>query len=153
MPPDDEDDGEEELDEEPMNSPAVGVRDGIPSEAIADWQGDPITEYKSANNFLHELHALHQHRLMFSSSPSPSPQRHPSFPLQYTQPIAKSIPSLPLEPTRMHMKGAAVHAFVADPMAINEQQSVQQRYIDSNRLLGTVFLSRRRELESDGGHH
>lgn len=132
---DDEDDGEDDLDDEPINNQAGRGHGGIASEATpADRQDDGNAEYKSANNFLHELHALHQHRLMFSSSSPLFPHQHPSFSLMQPQPPAKSTHSPPLEPPRTHLKGDVAHAFAAESMALDELQSVQERYVDANKF-------------------
>ncbi|KAF7306718.1 hypothetical protein MIND_00463500 [Mycena indigotica] len=75
------------------------------------------TQYQQANTFLHELHTLHRHRLIFAS---PTP-RYPD----------KGM--LPQVQCKSEL----------DP----ESVQIQQRYEESNKLLGNLFLNRRRERE------
>src|ERR1700720_1031424 len=54
-----EDEEEEVLEEQEQNI----------VENVGQWRDSDI--YKSTNSFLHELHALHQHRLIFSNPSTP----------------------------------------------------------------------------------
>ncbi|KAJ7071247.1 hypothetical protein C8F01DRAFT_1109717 [Mycena amicta] len=98
------------------------LEDGEEDDLDASADGGPQsvalnTEYQQANTVLHELHVLHQHRLIFASPPP----RHfdKSF---YQEPASK------LEGGR-------------------EAVGVKHRYEESNKTLGNLFLNRRRELE------
>lgn len=65
----DEYDEEEEEIEEGQEQPGVGGRaEGLAVEG--KWRDSGM--YKSTNSFLHDLHASHQHRLIASSSSTPS---------------------------------------------------------------------------------
>jgi len=125
--------------------------------------------YKSTNSFLHDLHALHQHRLTFSTPSTPSPsrpssqQRHrSSSPLrtssQHTHSNFNDVPmatksTLPpiLERSNIPPSDQGVNeqknVDVGDGITSWEVQRVKERYEDTNKLLGSLVLSRRRELQ------
>lgn len=139
------------------------------------------TNYKQANTMLHEMHALHQHRLMFnqpnsqpsshlylpphagfSAPPLPMathPQNlwHPTHGLRHLPSISSNgklfIPTLPECPLPEfyshlpHAVQAPTDSAVHTPLDFHEFKSVRERYEDTNKLLGSVFLSRRRELQ------
>ncbi|KAF8350258.1 hypothetical protein F5887DRAFT_944519 [Amanita rubescens] len=87
----------------------------------ADNSPEPTdSEYRTANGTLRELHTLHQHRLLFSSHNSPF------------QSALEQSKRIPLEAPN-----------------IDEQTQVKERYEETNRILGSMLLSRRRELGLD----
>jgi len=126
---DDECDDEEEFQEEPEEAGAEGGE---------SWQDSGM--YKSTNSVLHDLHALHQHRFVTSTSSTPSPdlscqQRQLSLP-----------PSSPLRPTNL-IAQKDLDRLEGDGITTGELQRVMERYEDTNRLLGSLVLLRRRELQ------
>ncbi|KAJ7275271.1 hypothetical protein B0H12DRAFT_1086527 [Mycena haematopus] len=136
-----EDDGEED-DEEVDFSGRQNPPDAAPSRSAAY-----NTEYQSANTFLHDLHALHRHRLIFSSPPSPLLQPG-LLPFRddeksYLPPIANYSRTLDKQDLSGGMQGFE--------LPVEEVQSVKERYEDTNRLLGSLFLTRRKQL--DPGPH
>ena len=128
------------------------------------------SEYKETNNMLHEIHALNQHRLLFvNPPPTPGPSTYASpalnslpYQLAHTSeqshpyaPLAahklnnfSHLPVHPIHPPRFemesHLQVGAQHPPQQDDR--QEVQWVRERYEDANRLLGSLFLSRRREL-------
>ncbi|KJA25955.1 hypothetical protein HYPSUDRAFT_64182 [Hypholoma sublateritium FD-334 SS-4] len=86
-------------------------------------------EYKSANTMLRELHTLHQHRLLFASSPQPT-----------SSPAADKwhVPLLTPPPQKCGQPGGP---------SVEEATRVAQQYEATNRNLGLLFLSRRRKLD------
>ncbi|KAL4069377.1 hypothetical protein J3A83DRAFT_4537689 [Scleroderma citrinum] len=121
-------------------------------------------DYKRSNCLLHELHVLHQHRLMFSPSDHPSSTYGPPSPSICTHfcfqgnadatniPSRSSFDKLPI-PQPSSPAHSAPHARTGQPYSdqavLHEAQSVWERYEGTNRLLGSLFLSRRRELQED----
>jgi len=104
--------------------------------------------YKSTNNFLHELHTLQRHRLSFSPSqgyPNPFSPRHGS-PYDFNQQPSKGMPDA--APSSMHAP-----AFASDIGKQHEFDSVREHYEEMNRLLGSVVLCRRRELDPEPGNN
>ncbi|KAK7058257.1 hypothetical protein VNI00_001888 [Paramarasmius palmivorus] len=122
--------------------------------------------YKSTNNFLHELHTLQRHRLLFAQSQAPIPKAD----LVYLRSLPAQSPSSNTSPTSEWQKDHAraqnnvwssddsqtrtnaeeagvnrtTHAGHAEDNS--EGKFVKDRYEDTNRMLGSLFLSRRREL-------
>jgi len=88
--------------------------------------------YKSVNAFLHDVHTLHQHRLLFSFPPPQKSLHHQIS----DRPPAKYITQLPGDATRRS----------GDIAEAEESERVKQRYEDTNKLLGSLVLSRRREI-------
>ncbi|KIY63669.1 hypothetical protein CYLTODRAFT_425889 [Cylindrobasidium torrendii FP15055 ss-10] len=98
------------------------------------------TQYSPANNMLYELHALQRHRLIFSNSyppamPDATPPRHPSTPNPFEPPTSATTASTPPPSTPQS---------AADN---DEGQKVKEHYEDQNRLLRSLFLSRRSTLD------
>lgn len=104
--------------------------------------------YKSTNSFLHDLHALNQHRLIFSNPPPPSVPSSP--PTQHLQSPAQSRPAasryhdskLPAKPalTPISELCQRIPAYFPesskgfeDGMHLGEVQKVKERYEDINR--------------------
>ncbi|KAJ7293350.1 hypothetical protein C8J57DRAFT_1268805 [Mycena rebaudengoi] len=139
----DEDDGEEDEDEafsDGRNASRAGPQ---PSSATVD-----NAEYQSANSFLHDLHALHRHRLIFSSPQSP---QHPTYviPHHYHEkhlPLTSEYARTPDDKDRVGLGGVA-HFTTAEPSSLEEVQSVKERYEDTNKRLGSLFLSRRKQFD------
>jgi hypothetical protein len=157
------------------------------------------TDYKRANTMLHEMHALHQHRLMFTQPNSQSPShlylpphagfsappppmathphnlwhsthglRHPPSISSNGKLFIPTLPECPLPEFYSHLPHAtqtSTESAAHTPLDFHEVKSVRERYEDTNkcdsclfffscgvankpnRLLGSVFLSRRRELQ------
>jgi len=128
------------------------------------------TDYKQTNSILHEVHALHQHRLIFSQ-PSSEPFSHLGFsapplstathlPLQSSHGLDSpssfssdgkvSIPECPVPGHYSHLAHVALalnNSAAYTPLDFHEVKSVRERYEDTNKLLGSLFLLRRRELQ------
>jgi len=97
----------------------------------ADIGREGQVSYKSANATLRELHTLQQHRLLFSA---------PGTPLTHNSPFqSKGMSSISLDTTNL---GQGMPS-------IDEQMQVKERYEETNRLLGSTLLSRRKELGLD----
>jgi len=119
-----------------------------------DDSGIDSAEYKSANSVLRELHTLYQHRLMFSSTnpsfngPARSPQSQPTSNV-YNAPIQHATfqPVISEQPKGLSYPGNPVNPGNRQ-MLKNEVHCVTERYENTNRYLGNLFLSRRRELDS-----
>ncbi|KAF8213302.1 hypothetical protein K438DRAFT_1085944 [Mycena galopus ATCC 62051] len=120
-----EDDREEDDDEDDIDH--AGQR--IPPAAAPSGATAYNTEYESANTFLHDLHALHRHRLIFASPPSspgllspPHSQDKSHLPqiTDYSQMLDKQDLS-------------GVHDF-GHGLSVQEVESVKERYEDTNRL-------------------
>ncbi|KAI0670110.1 hypothetical protein C8Q78DRAFT_1080007 [Trametes maxima] len=120
-------------------------------------------EYRSANTLLHDLHAEHRHRMLFSS-PHPfseMPTLHHRLHNEHHHHIVdvpstdKTLPNLtnvesPSLEYQKHTPSFTVsipskNANVVDHV---EVQRVTQRYEDTNRYLGSLFLSRRKQPDS-----
>jgi len=154
----DEYDEEEEEIEEGQEQPGVGGRaEGLAVEG--KWRDSGM--YKSTNSFLHDLHASHQHRLIASSSSTPSsPNPLSQQQRQQQQQSSLSSSSLRSSSKRLHVpsfdhnltaqRGLDGHA-VENTMPLGEERMVKERYEDTNRLLGSLVLSRRRELQGSSG--
>lgn len=120
-------------------------------EATTASQSGPSREYSATNNLLRELHTLNQHRLLFSPAKtplkqSPTPHTVSYSPRQYD--------------AHRHRKSELESSHIKDPLHSqqhlkkhdvlpngDEQTHVLKRYEDTNRLLGELFLSRRRKLD------
>ncbi|GLB36379.1 hypothetical protein LshimejAT787_0306670 [Lyophyllum shimeji] len=119
------------------------------------------SEYQKANSVLHELHALHQHRLLFSSNSHPSPAQLPpvsAFPGAHHQHQHSKMTVT--QPPLMQSKDPAFDAsgleYSGSHSSKDELNRVTERYEDTNRLLGSLFLSRRRQLgavDDDRSNH
>ncbi|PFH50749.1 hypothetical protein AMATHDRAFT_3712 [Amanita thiersii Skay4041] len=105
------------------------------------------SEYKSANNMLRELHTLHQHRLLFAPTTPSMLHTHgdslqsPDIPPSSLKHVISSLP----DPMRLITR-ASSNDPEATPSLIDEQAQVMEHYEETNRLLGSLFLSRRRNL-------
>ncbi|KAF8480961.1 hypothetical protein DFH94DRAFT_737073 [Russula ochroleuca] len=118
-------------------------------------------EYKAVNTLLHDLHAEQQHRRLMSPSshsssssspgpfsshgwPSSAPQEPPAGKLNFVpNPYPSSIQDAPLVekyPQGLHASETKDRLYCADDV------SAYDRYGETNRLLGLVFLERRRDL-------
>ncbi|KIM48430.1 hypothetical protein M413DRAFT_440160 [Hebeloma cylindrosporum] len=115
-------------------------------------QDQSQSEYKSTNTMLRELHTLQQHRICFSS-PSPAPQ---------TTSLSSGLPHLTIS-SRSPDKGLLLQqerlrpafpsalmekGYKGDGIASDEVNRVTERYEGTNKFIGSLFLSRRRELYS-----
>ncbi|KAJ3998454.1 hypothetical protein F5050DRAFT_1219304 [Lentinula boryana] len=146
-----EDDGEEDIIEDDEYLPGSVPSDGA----------NPNSSYKSTNGFLHELHTLQRHRVLFSTNASiqtlnsnyfaydsSSPQPHAYD--RHLHPPGKVLFSQTNVPAAVNtLNQQESHALA---LAVNyekhcESDSARAHYEERNRLLGSVVLSRRRELE------
>lgn len=114
-----------------------------------------VVEYRSANTVLRELHTLNQHRLTqaFASPPRNAARSSTHFidPYPYSHPICLSKSHLPLISDRLRAQAETKISLPYEPLPSNSDESriVMQRYEDTNRLLGSLFLSRRRQLDDE----
>jgi len=143
---------------------------------IQQQQPGDKAEYSSTNSFLRELHTLQQHRLLFPSPPpppsassfsscgsNPKDTTHSPNILSYSghyPPLNKGhsnlSPQLPVERLRMssHMSPTPFPKLSQQQspgLPIDEIHSVTEHYEDTNKFLGSLFLSRRRILDSSPG--
>ncbi|KII93448.1 hypothetical protein PLICRDRAFT_49495 [Plicaturopsis crispa FD-325 SS-3] len=155
-----EDDDEEEFDEEEDEVDA------------GTGPHDLVQAYKSANSVLHDLHAEHQHRMMFSSHQVPQSISHPSrppyspheMPPQTNSYVSsdKTLPTLTSRPSghlyaQEHSRKSSYpgNGFEtrAVAMEMDEVQKVKEQYVSRNKLLGSLFLERRRALHESPDEH
>ncbi|KAJ3970636.1 hypothetical protein EV361DRAFT_848297 [Lentinula raphanica] len=142
---DKEDDGEEDIVDEADASQALVAPNG----------GDSNSPYKSANDFLYELHALHRHRhlisanttiprlisghlghdpLLYQHRPREQPQSPTSISSSFNTPDLKENYTLPVDSKDTNLENR------------HESASVRCYYEEGNRLLGSVVQSRREEM-------
>ncbi|KAI0082228.1 hypothetical protein K474DRAFT_1655583 [Panus rudis PR-1116 ss-1] len=113
-----------------------------------EWQ-ETAGVYKNANSLLHDLHAEQRHRMLFSSSSSPQTRKwtHPSY--DYSSHVGKSDHSAyahnAIDPSSLASPDEHETAHGADEAM--ETETVISRYEHSNRILRSLFLSRRQELD------
>jgi len=104
------------------------------------------SRYKSANSIIRELHTLHQHRLLFSTSATPP--GHDTSGQSSSAPSSQSKANV--SPSVERLTQAENPPAQTDPeqdhSCLGEQAQVKERYEEINRLLGSMFLSRRRQL-------
>ncbi|KAF9036453.1 hypothetical protein BDZ89DRAFT_1061757 [Hymenopellis radicata] len=127
------------------------------------WPEVPQTsfssEYKSANSVLHDLHALNRHRMIFSN-PNFNANDPYGCSSTYTAPQSKAVmspillphyqaPALDQKSSQTYLDYPSPNDASSSATIHNEEQKVKERYEDSNKLLRSVFLSRRRELSSE----
>lgn len=115
-------------------------------------------EYASTNSFLRELHTLQQHRLLFSSLTSPAASSFLSCGSNskdagHSSPLTKGHFNLPppIEPrgsSHMSTPIAKLSQHQGHGLPIDETHSVTEHYEGTNKFLGSLFLSRRRLLDS-----
>jgi len=108
------------------------------------------SEYKAVNSLLRDLHALHQHRLIFSQ---PSLRPVLSSP-HHNRPAA--ILSTPRSRSALGLELSSPSELFRQDMADATQKSLGShedygeniggRYEGVNRVLGSLFLTRRRQL-------
>jgi len=103
-------------------------------------------EYKQVNNVLRELHTLHQHRLLFTSpSLAQTPLESSSVQGQNTHHPSKNLTFSPSPKITPPYLDASAYSCSEDNIQKNEILQVTERYGDTNRLLGSLFLSRRQQ--------
>jgi len=122
-------------------------------------------DYKAVNSLLHDLHAEHQHRRLMSpsshsSSSSPGSCFSHDWPSSVLQgppagklnvipnPCPNSIQDTSL--TEKYWQGPHANK-TTNTLYCGDDVSVYDRYGESNRFLGTVFLERRRDLSTSAG--
>ncbi|KAJ7706425.1 hypothetical protein B0H17DRAFT_629033 [Mycena rosella] len=117
----DEDDGEEDDDE-------LNLLDGRNPSGSGSVHN---IEYQSANTVLHDLHALHRHRLIFSS-PSSSYLMHPDSRGLHS-PVKSYVPPIPdySRGSDDTQDTSGRQAFGCE-LPFEEVQSVKERYEDTN---------------------
>lgn len=161
------DDGEEEYEsDEDIERQQDAHRNAVDAQSLSP--------YKSANSFLHDLHTLQRHRLMFAL-PMPLSTQAPQY-QQYTDyqknnypqspskefhhslasyaahdhvPMGKSILPLiserPRSPEKMASPGSGQElGDIGDSMSVDEVQRVTERYEDTNKYV----LSSTRSMEA-----
>jgi len=122
------------------------------------------SEYKTTNSVLFELHAMHRHRLLFtpsqlfSSTESFSSKTH-TYPAPHAlmPPLTSSLDLVSSQPEHSPAQTNIQdqHPTATDSINLSsdaplscsavEVVSVNHRYQEANRLLGSLFLSRMRE--------
>ncbi|KDQ63864.1 hypothetical protein JAAARDRAFT_189390 [Jaapia argillacea MUCL 33604] len=124
------------------------------------WQ-EVAGVYRNTNSVLHDLHTEHQHRIMFLSPPSSPqvPNRQPLQPYPHQTPPARPLHPqkvyIPLpQESRQYSGASPSKSNLVSPsptsvqtFGLDETQLVKERYEDANRLLRSLFLGRRRELD------
>jgi hypothetical protein len=102
--------------------------------------------YKMVNSLLHDLHAEQQHRRIVSTFASPDLQ---------SASFSSHGWSSPVPPPGAGKPGFVTHPVPQDVLTgvknrprSEEDVSVYERYEETNRYLGTVFLERRRDLSA-----
>lgn len=121
---------------------------------IHEWQKD-AGEYRHANSLLHDLHAEQRHRLIFSSSSTLSStlQRRDGA-SQVPNPLHSPHPSIPPIEDRLtgdpyHTPHSHTHKGEDTSVSTGEAEVVSQRYAETNRLLRSLFFSRRQHEAED----
>ncbi|KAF9499885.1 hypothetical protein BDN71DRAFT_75807 [Pleurotus eryngii] len=136
------DDGEEDLEYEEEHDATCDA---------SNMEGHLIREkYKSTNTMLSELHILHQHRLLFA----PSALQTRSTPLASASeakwmnaPISlSSLAGHPGGPNRGGPSLRITPKGEGDVAPSWEDQDVAEKYKQTNKLLGDLVLSRRRQI-------
>jgi hypothetical protein len=126
------DDGEEDVLEHEMG---VAESDGN------QWKDNG--QYKATNSLLHDLHVLNQHRRMFSS-PSPPSTSSLEFHSSYNTSLAGSCSTTMSRHQRTDSDMGTPKVVediddsssrLGDVVSMEEAQSVQQHYQDTNRLV------------------
>ncbi|KAI6045131.1 hypothetical protein EDC04DRAFT_2889320 [Pisolithus marmoratus] len=156
-------DDEEDVERSSHGDGAEELYDGVSNQSNSS-RGDRV--YKQTNSILHEVHVLNQHRLIFSPSehlsrsyseiPPHSIHNHPNS--QGTAEFGCGLPQsahgkspMPSNSSQLAHRmraGQSCSANVAaDQADVHEAQAVWERYGGTNKLLGSLFLSRRRELQ------
>ncbi|PPR01184.1 hypothetical protein CVT24_006060 [Panaeolus cyanescens] len=139
-------------------------------------QAHYASPYKSTNQLLRELHTVNQHRLLFSSpahnlslasqQASGSGSQQQQFGLYHSSSLLSDNASEPMShhpsnslsgfghnsegitsPRRQEWHRSFSGVDKEDAVMSNEVSRVTERYESTNRLLGSLFLSRRRQLE------
>ncbi|KAF8971568.1 hypothetical protein BDZ97DRAFT_1251631 [Flammula alnicola] len=122
-----------------------------------DYQQQAPSQYKSTNTMLRELHTLHQHRLLFATSTvahnsdTNATITSPLYPAPY--PRHATPEKGHLQPQHDRLRTAHVSPLIDKGSQVNdtsmeEVNRVTERYEGTNKFLGSLFLSRRRKLDS-----
>jgi len=122
---------------------------------------DGTGEYKAANSLLHDLHAEQQHRRLMSPSLHSASSPGPSSSLDWSS-TPKELPDRKLNfiPNSNSIQDAllaekyrqGLHASeTKNRVDCDDDVNVYDRYGETNRLLGLVFLERRRGLSTSVG--
>ncbi|KAI0336033.1 hypothetical protein GY45DRAFT_1430212 [Cubamyces sp. BRFM 1775] len=152
----DDTDGEEDVEGEESSAGRQATSDPERGQRM-----NQAGEYRNVNSLLHDLHAEQRHRMLFSSSLS---QSHLSM-LHHTEPpyvaasADKTLPALssnnlPTAPPPHEIRKAPSSFTISIPSKDAamvdhvEVQRVIERYEDTNRYLGSVFLNRRRQFDT-----
>ncbi|KAK0208525.1 hypothetical protein DFS33DRAFT_452884 [Desarmillaria ectypa] len=106
-------------------------------------RGEGSLEYKAENSMLYELHALNRHRQAFATA------SHQHWPYGLPDTPPKKGGSIAPTPHLHHneAKTYAQESSGSGNLSADELQKVTQRYEETNKRLGILFLSRRKELE------
>ncbi|KAH9890907.1 hypothetical protein C8Q73DRAFT_792357 [Cubamyces lactineus] len=151
----DDTDGEEDIDGDEQSAGRQATSDPEQGQRL-----NQAGEYRNVNSLLHDLHAEQRHRMLFSTSLPPShlPMLHHA---EHTYAVAasadKTVPALSRNglPSAQDEGRKAPSSFTIsipskDTAMVDhvEVQRVTERYEDTNRYLGSVFLSRRRQFDT-----
>ncbi|KAK0233403.1 hypothetical protein IW262DRAFT_78138 [Armillaria fumosa] len=124
----DEDDGEEDFED---------------TDEEGQDRGEGSLEYKAANSMLYELHALNRHRQIFATTSN----QH--WPYGFPGTLPEKGDSISSTPHLHHneAKTGTQESSGSGNLSVDELQKVTQRYEETNKRLGVLFLSRRKEIE------
>ncbi|KAI9445436.1 hypothetical protein H4582DRAFT_921450 [Lactarius indigo] len=101
--------------------------------------------YKMVNSLLHDLHAEQQHRRIASSAANSDPQFAPFSSHGWSSPVPLTgKPNFVVHPVPQDILVTGVK----NRLQFEEGVSVYERYEETNRYLGSVFLERRRDLST-----
>jgi hypothetical protein len=87
------------------------------------------TEYKRANSLLHEVHALHQHRMTFTTSEL---SLHHPEPPSSKYALSERL-RMPHHDTPLHNSSASDMGARETSISMDEVRCVKERYEDSNK--------------------
>ncbi|KAI1797683.1 hypothetical protein LXA43DRAFT_1176993 [Ganoderma leucocontextum] len=152
-----ESDGEEDVD---VDEQAAGR--SAPSEYTQRLQH--AGEYKHVNSLLHDLHAEQRHRMLFSTTSPPAQlpltshgRPHVDFHHPFPSAPNQLAPIAPLAPHESHRTSTSFMISIPSKDASivdhNEVKRVTQQYEDTNRFLGALFLTRRRQCDGEGNQN
>ncbi|EPQ60920.1 hypothetical protein GLOTRDRAFT_113424 [Gloeophyllum trabeum ATCC 11539] len=121
----------------------------------AEYSRETSERYRASNTLLHDLHAEYQHRLLFMPSPSQHSrsdmQSYPPHPSITSCPAKQDVLRLSDRPIMVERNGH-LHRHTnldiqgeKEGIDTAEGLRVKERYEESNRLLRSLVLSRRRE--------
>ncbi|KAI0824135.1 hypothetical protein BC628DRAFT_444499 [Trametes gibbosa] len=102
-------------------------------------------DYRNVNTLLHDLHAEQRHRMLFSST---LPLSDLTFPHGHTHTKHHNLTATTDKRVPAVLQRSASIPEETNMVDHGEVQRVMQRYEDTNRLLGSLFLHRRRQFDT-----